>query len=151
MMTPEQQLLVFIGAKPQAVDPIRIMKGMFIFTMRVQEDELPPQEGCFAFGPMSYGPCSPDIYGAIDSLQRKGVISSTPVPGETWSEYTATERGRREAEAVASGEDVRSAGFLQQVRDWCDKQSFTSLLRAVYSAYPAYAARSVLPHLRPNR
>lgn len=149
-MKPHEQLLSFIAAGETPTDPIRVMKGLFIFTMAARNNKNLAPEGVFNFGPMDYGPCAPDIYNALDVLERSGQIQKLPVPGETWSKLIATTVGRAAAtEIYKSNRDT--ASFLASLRAWTDKQSFRSLLRTVYEKWPEYAVNSVLPNLRPNR
>ena len=149
-MTPKEQLLCFITADDRPVDPIRIMKGLFVFTKSVEAGELPALSELFEFRPMGYGPCALDAYDALEALVDEGLVARRPVSGETWSTYIPTDKGKAAAAEVAKRAPDEIVEFLRQLREWCDKQSFTSLLRRIYHKWPEYAAKSVLPHLRPN-
>lgn len=140
-MTPKEQLLYFIGAVDASVDPIRIMKGLFLFTQEVKPGTL-KTSGTFHFHPMSYGPCAPEVYATLDDLVFCGDVEELPVAGETWRRYEATPKGRKTVAAIVR-RHAKTARYLRQLREWCDKQTFSSLLKAVYRAYPAFAVNSV--------
>jgi hypothetical protein len=149
-MTPKTQLLLFLVANPKPANPVRIMKGLFLFSQAVGEKKLPATE-TFEFEPMDYGPCSLDVYKELDVLIKEGLARIEPVPGETWKRYCITEAGLKCAQQNQNPEEKPLAEFLHKIRDWCDAQTFTTLLQAVYRAYPDFAVNSVLPHLRPNQ
>lgn len=149
-MTPTEQLLAFIGSSDGATDRIRIMKGLFLFTQRVKEGRVQPPPPVFQFDAMNYGPCATDIYSALDSLKNDKLIEELPVPGETWSQYKATPAGKSTCASLMLGDNASAYDLIRRMREWCDKQTFTSLLSSVYHAYPDYAKNSVLPRLRPN-
>ena len=62
------------------IDPIRIMKGMFLFAM---EEPVGPEER-YKFVAYSYGQCSFKIYRELDGLEQDGYIHSSALPGRTW-------------------------------------------------------------------
>lgn len=144
-MTPREQLICFLSASDESTDPIRIMKGMFLFAQEVQKGTV-LADGVFDFRPMSYGPCSPQVYAELDNLVESGRVDATPVAGQTWNQYEATDIGSQEAEQIANREPSNAIVFLQQLREWCDRQSFSSLLKAVYQRYPKFAVNSVFKY-----
>src|SRR5258708_11196237 len=91
-MTPKIQLLLFLAANPKPANPIRIMKGLFLFSQAVNEGKLQRTE-TFQFEPLNYGPCSLDVYKELDSLMKEGLVKPEPVPGETWKRYCITDVG----------------------------------------------------------
>lgn len=149
-MTPKTQLLLFLAANPKPANPIRIMKGLFLFAQAAKEGKIQQTE-TFHFEPMNYGPCSLDVYQELDSLVNTGLVKPESVSGETWKRYCITEAGLNYLQQNQKSEEKPLADFLEKIRKWCDAQSFTSLLHAVYHAYPDFAVNSVLPHLRPNQ
>lgn len=144
-MTPNEQLLCFIAAGTEPVDPIRIMKGLFLFNRAVKSGALPSLD-TFAFSPMDYGPCAPAIYDELDALVARGSIEAIEAAGQTWCRYEATESGADEVARIQHGALRQTTDFLRQLREWCDGQSFASLLKAIYEAHPDYAVNSVFKH-----
>lgn len=148
-MTPREQLICFVAAGKHPTDPIRIMKGLFVFTMAAKENSNLGVAQFFNFSAMDYGPCAPEIYRTLDALKEQGQIEKLPVPGETWCRVAPTAAGIETANTIQQKNPV-SAQFLSKLRTWTDEKSFTSLLQAIYTKWPDYAKNSVLPHLRPN-
>lgn len=141
-MRTDEQLLVYIGGAEKLADPIRIMKGLFLFTQEAEAKKV-AADSLFSFSPMSYGPCSSEIYGELDRLVGKGLISSSPVRGQTWRHYEATDAGQAAIREIEKHADKTAVEYLRRLREWCDDQTFSSLLRAVYKHYPAFAVNSV--------
>ncbi len=142
-MTPQDQLLFYIAAGDQPTDPIRIMKGLFLFTQEVKAGNLPAQQHTFVFQPMSYGPCATAVYEELDDLAESGRIVALPVLGQSWSRYQVTEIGRQEARRIEEREPTEVTAFLRELRQWCDQHSFSSLLKSIYKGYPDFAVNSV--------
>ena len=145
-MTPREQLLYYVGASEQPTDPVRIMKGLFLFTEKVKEGTISDQEGLFVFRPMSYGPCALGIYEGLDDLAESGQVVALPVLGQSWSRYQVTESGQHEVRRLEEREPAEVTAFLRKLRKWCDELSFSSLLKAIYKAYPDSAVNSVFKY-----
>ena len=141
-MTPREQLLAYVASSDVPTDPIRIMKGLFLFTEWTKEGRVPQPSDVFKFRPMSYGPCSPAIYEDLDALVKNRLIEVSPVPGQSWSRYRATPDGKRQLLEIIE-KDAESVSWIERLRTWCDGLSFADLLKAVYAEYPAYAVNSV--------
>lgn len=143
-LTPRQRaLLVFIGdAGPNDLDPVRIMKGMFLIARETPPDWL-PSEARYQFMPYNYGPYSSAIYADLDELERLGYVRPERALGQHWKHYWLTPRGREMAVASAAtlGRDV--VRYINSVRGFVTRLSFRDLLTAVYRRYPDYAVNSV--------
>jgi len=139
---PKDWLLCFIRVCEvnRAPDPIRIMKGMFIFS---QEGGVKREES-YEFEAYSYGPCSFAIYRDLERLLEEGVIAVTPMPGQNWSLYTCSAAGQLRADDLLSKSRAGSVAKLRESSDFVLSRSFLSLLRDVYQRYPQYARNSVL-------
>ncbi|MDQ5870769.1 MAG: hypothetical protein M3547_01000, partial [Acidobacteriota bacterium] len=81
--------MAFIGAAITPIDPIRIMKGMFLITKKMPEGWLPAASR-YEFVAYDYGPCSFEIYRDLDDLHRQGLIRADEVPGESWKRFSST-------------------------------------------------------------
>lgn len=145
-MTRREQLLTILAADARPIDPIRIMKSLFLFTQDALKHRLPAQEELFDFRPLHYGPCAPAVYGELDALDRDGLIHTIDVPGGTWKKYQITPRGA----VLAPRDESGAAEHLRALRRWAEQLSFSDLLRSVYRLYPDYATNAVLSHLRPS-
>jgi hypothetical protein len=139
----QRLLLSFLGAGGSSpIDPIRIMKGIFLICQRLAEGAL-PAGARYDFVPYSYGPCSFEIYSDLEVLARIGLVQANEVLGVAWKTYSLTPPGIEEARQTLKGLDPDARNYITRVRKYVSSVSFGDLLRAVYAAYPAYAANSV--------
>lgn len=138
----QKMLLAFIGAKLGAVDPIRIMKGMFIISKEARESwwRIPTR---YRFVPYSYGPCSFEIYSDLEKLEKLRLLQSNQPPGQSWKYYSVTQRGKNFLEMIKEGFIPGSLEYTKKVREYVESVSFRTLLAAVYAKYPDYAVNSV--------
>jgi hypothetical protein len=143
MTSPTQSiLLLFFLDSPKVLDPIRIMKGIFIFTMESPLAWL-PQESRYQFVPYSYGPYSRQIDADLNRLKLQGLLTSSQAAGRNWDYYSLTEQGTATALELKRTLDPKALAYLHRVREFVLSLSFRKLLDSVYERYPAYAVKSV--------
>jgi hypothetical protein len=137
----QQILLSYIGQGGE-IDPIRIMKGLFVFSKETPAGWIGESDR-YHFVPYQFGPCSFDIYSDLDALERSGYLQSKQPLGQSWKYYSVTDMGKYAVEQAAGRFQPQVLTYLNQVRSWVDQQSFKGLLKAIYRRYPAYASNSV--------
>jgi uncharacterized protein len=126
-----------LGASgPEALDPIRVQKGLFLLSQRG------PAAALYEFRPYNWGPFSSDVYSDLDDLTARGYLAGTRVPGRSWSTYTVTTLGHQRAGQVAARVGAPSVGWLRSAREFLTTRSFPQLLRDIYAAYPEFARNS---------
>lgn len=135
-------LLLFLLDSEHNVDPIRLMKGMFIFSMEAPETWLASYER-YQFIPYSYGPYSRNVDDDLDQLVEHGYVRVTKIPGKTWNYYSLSKEGEAKARELGASLPADAAIYLRRVREFVLKLSFRKLLDTVYAKYPAYAVKSV--------
>lgn len=144
-MIPRDWLLLFISlhlpgrADIPPLDPVRIMKGLFLLNQRAT---LPANER-YDFVPYLYGPCSRDIYRDLDTLVSGGLLAAEQPWGRSWSLYSPTARGRLEAERLQANVSPRAMDIMREIKNHIVSVPFGRLLQEVYRQYPEYATRSV--------
>ena len=126
---------------PLSIDPIRMMKGMFLFA---QKSKRPKQE-TYDFEPYMYGPCSFEIYHDRDQLRLQGFVDTVPVLGQAWSLIQVTGAGLNKAKELAQEADKEGLMQLEEIKKRVMSLSFLELLRTVYTEFPEYARKSVVP------
>lgn len=137
----QQTLLQFLGGSESAeTDPIRIMKGLFLFAQKTPGAWL-PEETKYVFKAYDYGPCSFDIYDDLKFLESAGLILSKQRPGESWKRYQISEKGKLALEK--SSVNPQALAYLKTIRSFVDSLSFSQLLKTVYKEFPNYAVNSV--------
>jgi len=148
-MNRQDFLLAFLylpakrGDKPAAepIDPIRIMKGLFLFGME-KRTEL---RDFYVFEPYLYGPCSFQVYNDLRELIATGDVDElTLFPFRRWSYYRLTEQGKRRAQQIIAILPKALVAELGNVKKTVMSKSFLDLLRYVYKKYPAYATESII-------
>lgn len=141
METKQKLLLLFISMGGE-IDPVRIMKGMFLLAENARERWL-SDDSYYEFEPYYYGPCSFEIYSDLRELKAKGLIMGNRVVGESWERYSVTEKGKefaREVEKELTPDLVR---YIKKICDFVSSLTFRQLLTVIYRFYPEYATRSV--------
>lgn len=140
-MTRDDWTLLAIAGHPadptQWVDPVRVMKVLFI-----TQQELSPEGLDFRFGPYLYGPFTSEVYDSIASLEKEGLVDVSPVAGRRWGVYKASATGFARLRELWA-RPLPAHEYLRAVRQWALVQSFADLLRAVYAKYPAFATNTV--------
>lgn len=142
-LNPRQEmLLVFLSSEEREIDPIRIMKGLFLVTMETPEGWI-SEEARYQFTPYDYGPCSFEIYDDLAQLKRVGYVFSRRVLGRSWEYYSLTPEGSILARRLAESMDHKTVDFIHKVFRFVVKLSFRDLLSTIYKHYPKFAERSV--------
>lgn len=134
-------LLLFLAtgkASNRILDPVRIMKGMFLFEMRGGLGEH-----SYHFEPFDYGPFSILVYRDLDLLEARNLIQRIPTPGRNWSYLRATDEGRMYAQRVEKQAKPEQLELISAIHDEILDRSFADVLRYVYAEYPKYAGSSV--------
>lgn len=124
------------------LDPIRIQKAMFLFTM---EAGAPPGE-IYRFRPYNWGPFSQPIYSDLEHLQSRGLVERLPEPGTTYAKYSRTPEGDSVVNRLRQHADPDLLARMDDVKATVARYSFDQLLDYVYEKYPEYAVNSVFEH-----
>ncbi len=134
-------LLLFLGigdAANREVDPVRVMKGMFLLEKRGGL-----KKHSYDFEPYDYGPFSISLYNDLDLLEGKELIERIPRPGRNWSYVRATDKGRSIAQSLKAQVKPKQLALTSKVQDEVLNKTFAELLRYIYKNYKEYAGRSV--------
>jgi hypothetical protein len=134
--------LVGFASESEALDPIRIMKGLFIVCMKSPKEYfgggLP-----YEFQPYLYGPYSGKVYDDLARLEELKLIFKRLVPGQSWARYYPTPEGKKTAAMAIARYDDRLGNYIGSVYRYVQGKDFASLLNEVYKAFPDYAVNSV--------
>jgi len=141
-MKKQDWLLIYLSLPSQSplMDPIRIMKGLFLFKMELG-DEL---KEFYDFVPYLYGPCSFEIYSDLSKLQLDNFVDEISLPFSRWSYYRLSERGREVSEKLKNAANADLVLKLMDIKRRVMSLPFLSLLREIYKKYPEYARISVI-------
>jgi hypothetical protein len=150
-------LLTFLGVAPTGaapvvqaaaaspgLDPIRVMKGMFLFQNEDSPDVVSPLPGPpYEFEAYAYGPFTVAIYHDLKELQALGFVQSKPVLGRPYSQWSITENGTALAVAKVEEVPIDRLRRLRHAKQIVLSKGFAELLRYVYKRHPEYATESV--------
>jgi uncharacterized protein YwgA len=138
-------LLLFLLDSEQRVDPLRLTKGIFIFTMEAPETWLGKQER-YQFIPYNLGPYSQSLRNDLDRLVDEGYVRISKVRDKNFDYYYLSEKGEKKAHEVARHLPNEAATFIRKIRKWVLVVSTRKLLDTIYDRYPAYAVKSIYRH-----
>jgi len=141
-VTREQLLLLFLTRDGRQLDPVRIMKAMFLFTMEDRE-----HQPMYTFEAYHYGPFTTEVYRDLELLTARGLVTEHPVIGRSWCIYEPTSTGTTEGNHLAEAQPDL-ASYLHKLKMRVSSMGFQDLLREIYTAYPEFAVRSRATNLR---
>lgn len=141
-------LLLLLGtptdqAETPPLDPVRVMKGLFLLTEESNLDDPPSYE----FHPYDYGPVSLDVYDDLAELVEEGLLEALSVAGYSWSKYQLSSTGSSRYQDLKAALPQSVLEEVQKVKNTVSSLSFRALLRYVYVNYPEYAVNSVIGRL----
>lgn len=148
-LTPKQEvLLTFLGLPAQGqaagpMDPVRIMKGLFVFAQEIPKTDWVDKTALYSFVPYLYGPCSFEVYRDLDHLAACGYVRKTRREGCTWDLYASTQEGLSLAQEMRPKINLSAHRYMRAVKEFVTGLTFSELLRAIYHHYPAYAVNSI--------
>ncbi|MBE9501410.1 MAG: hypothetical protein IMY87_03145 [Chloroflexi bacterium] len=134
-------LLLFLAAgkaSGRILDPVRIMKGMFLLE---KGGALEPHS--YNFEPYDYGPFSISLYNDLDLLESKKLIDRIARAGRNWSYVRVTNQGHKLAKSLEKQAKPEQLELISAVHEDVLDKTFADLLRHIYKKYPEYAGRSV--------
>lgn len=130
--------LGFDGVVNRRIDPVRIMKGMFLL-----EKHGGLIGHSYHFEPYDYGPFSIFVYRDLELLEAKGLIERVPSPGRNWSYVRLTEEGGSAVTELKKKATAQQLELISEVYNQVWGKGFAELLRYIYKEYPEYAGKSV--------
>jgi len=145
-LTPRQELLLaYIAAGPEEVDPIRIVKGLFVFCQEVPRKWVGDRE-LYEFEPYNWGPFSFDLYRDLEVLKAAGLVVASEHPASSLKHYVVTGLGEEYATRIRKALHPQAIHYLEELRKSLLSMDFNTLLRVIYKKYPEFAVNSVFGH-----
>jgi len=136
---PEKRDWILAALSVKPLDRLRLMKALFLLWL--DADRQIPEY--FEFTAYLYGPCSFELYGELEALEREDLLTQPPSAVPRWARYHLTPQGKRaSAEAVERLPCELWAGLRGHV-EFAAAAGFRELLLSVYRVAPEFAARSV--------
>jgi DNA-binding PadR family transcriptional regulator len=143
-LEPRQKLLLLFldSGSPKELDPIKIMKGLFLVSKEAPQEWIKQQDR-YDFTPYYYGPCSFQIYSDLARLEEFGYIISIEVQGQSWKYYALTREGKERIKKFIIEVNPNLLKYLEKIREFVTILPFRNLLAVIYKRYPHYSTKSV--------
>lgn len=141
-MSRSDLILVLLAvAAGRAYSPAQLQKSAFLVTTNLPS--LVTVGPAFDFQPYDYGPFDRNVYVEAQALRDRGEAELSVVPFGRWVTYAATQAGITRGEAILSALSKPTQNYIQDVSKWALSQSFNSLVKSIYDAYPAMREKSI--------
>lgn len=137
-LTKQEWILIVLNQFP--LDRLRLMKTLFLIWDILGRKRYPD---FFEFVPYLYGPCSFEVYSALEELSNETYIIQSPHPIQQWASYSLSERGKKKAEDALKKIDASTLELLKAIIKEVSHLSFFDLLKKVYREAPDYAVNSI--------
>jgi len=135
------------GQPVKALEPLRIMKGMFLVSQRGKGD----LSDLYEFHAYDYGPFTADVYRDLDDLALAGLVAQEAMPGRSWRTYRPTIDGLDLSARLAERVSHDDLSTLTNAYQFVETRGFLPLLRDIYAEYPEYAVNTVVKDAAPRR
>lgn len=116
-----------------------MQKAIFLLTQRGPE----LWRDSYIFEPYNWGPYCRDLADDLRGLEHHNLLRLSSAGGAGHGRYVLTPEGQHIATRLWRACTEAERRFFADVRAYVTSRDFNGLLRDVYSAYPAYAERSV--------
>jgi hypothetical protein len=133
-------LAILASSDGRPYTPAQLQKAVFLISKRMPR--LIDAPG-FNFVPYDYGPFDSDVYIEATALSQTGEVVIAPSGMGRWNVYSASEAGLERGRNLLAQIDGPARKYLQEVSSWVRAQSFSSLVKSIYDAYPEMRANSI--------
>jgi hypothetical protein len=134
-------LAVLAAGRGRVFQPAQIQKAIFLI-----DRNLPHlvQEGPrYRFAAYNYGPFDRDVYVEAEHLRDEGVAVIAPSANGRWMTYAASDAGLRRGVELLNRMESKNRAYIESVAEWVLGQSFGSLVKSIYDAYPEMKENSI--------
>lgn len=139
-LTRTQHVLAALAATPASVlRPVQVQKLFFLLDKKRESLGKKPR---FEFRPYDYGPFDPEVYRELEALENAGLVT-IETDWRGLRHYRLTPQGAKEGGRLLQQLDEAEREYAEKAGDWVSKQSFASLVAAIYQKYPEMKVNSV--------
>ena len=130
------------GGSSAEYSPIQFQKLLFLIDREIPDYIGGPH---FNFQPYHYGPYDQSVFEVAELLAEDGkVIIDDKGP---YRHYFLSEAGLNDGLSVLERIPRTASRYMAEASKWVLRQSFRTLLSAIYRHYPDMAIKSVMPEL----
>jgi len=117
------------------MDRVRVMKCLFVISKR-----FTVQGEYYKFRPYNYGPFDSAVYSDAEALAAQGLIEQQT---GRYVRYMALPPAVERAGAIAPALNPDFIAYLREVRRWANGVDFSTLVKAIYEAWPETRVNSI--------
>lgn len=128
-------------AEKHSMSPVQIQKSIFLFSKLLPRRVIGTE--FYVFSPDNYGPFSLEIYDDLHVFEADGLVSVDPSPAGNYRLYSLTGAGHKTAKKLGDELPPQVKEYAAAIVDWVMKQTFRSLITAIYQKYPEYKVNSI--------
>lgn len=141
MRRSEAVLAILASANGATLSPAQLQKAAFLLARNTPDVFSEGEQ--FHFVPYDYGPFDRAVYDEAQGLQLQGLAQINQAPNGRWKMYAASQQGVERGEAVLAALSAERRDYVKRVVEWVRQQSFASLVKSIYTAYPEMRANSI--------
>jgi hypothetical protein len=134
-------LAVLAASQGRSLTPVQMQKAAFLVTTNIPQ--VVTEGPLFNFVPYDYGPFDKDVYAEAHALAACGEAVVAPSAQGRWNTYAASAQGLQRGQQILAGLAPPQRKYVEDVALWVLSQSFGSLVKSIYSAYPAMKQNSI--------
>ena len=137
----DKNQIVLAGLYPSSQEihsPVQVQKLFFLLDKNIPKLINGPH---FDFQPYNYGPFDEAVYRVIEELTQEGLAEIIPANSRLY--YRLTNEGQKEGEKIFNSLTSSAQKYLSEVSNFVLSLSFSSLVSAIYKAYPEMRKNSV--------
>jgi len=137
----ELLLVVLAAGRGRAFQPAQIQKAVFLIDRNLPS--LVHSGPRYQFAPYNYGPFDRNVYVEAEYLREEGAVVIAPSAGGRWMTYAASDVGLKRGEEILGRLKLKSRQYIESIAEWVLAQSFGSLVKSIYDAYPEMRENSI--------
>lgn len=141
MNRKELATAILAAANGASFSPVQIQKAVFLVSRNLPS--LISNGEPFDFKPYDYGPFDRAVYQEIQSLRSEGMALVGYDAFGRYDTYSASPEGVAVGKRLLDSLAPAQRDYIRQVADWVRRQTFASLVKSIYEAYPEMRANSI--------
>ena len=141
MTRPELVLAALASGESYRYTPVQVQKLLFLIDRQIPALVDGPY---FNFEPYHYGPFDRAVYEELEHLARLGFANIDKA--DSLRAYTLTPEGIAKGKDVLEMVPAQAHDFIVRVCTFVRAQTFSSLVSAIYKAFPDMRVNSVFQH-----
>ena len=132
-------LMALASGGGEIYSPVQVQKLLFLLDDNIPDAVKGPH---FTFKPYDYGPFDKEVYGVLEQLADKKLVTILPT-GRGWNKYALTPAGFKDGRKHLSGLSAKPRRYAEKLAHFVTDASFSQLVSAIYSHYPNMKVNSV--------